>query len=106
MTDDFMKGCVCMLKEKAYKFMEKHPKLTGFAVSSVCSIAVAAPMATNALVASAEEPAANQIDTITASLVNSASTAFTDAITAITPVLCTVIGFNVVVRLVRRFIKG
>lgn len=96
-----------MLKEKAYKFMEKHPKLTGFAVSSACSLAVAAPMATNSLVASAEgEPAANQIDTVTATLVSSASSAFSNAITQITPVLCMVIGYNVVVRLVRRFIKG
>ena len=68
-----------MLKEKAYKFMEKHPKFTGFAVSSACSLAVAAPMATNALVASAEGESANQIDTVTASLVSSASSAFTKA---------------------------
>ena len=94
-----------MFKEKALKFMDKHPKLTGFAVSSVCSLAVAAPMASNALVASAEGDG-DVVSTATGLLVSSASTAFQNAVTQVTPVLCTVIGFNVVIRLVRRFIKG
>ena len=93
-----------MFKEKAIKFMEKHPKLTGFAVSTACSVPVAVTMATPSIVASADEPSV--VATATSSLVTSAQAAFTDAVTQITPVLCTVIGFNVVVRLVRRFIKG
>jgi hypothetical protein len=92
-----------MFKEKAIKFMEKHPKLTGFAVSTACSVPVAVTMATPSIVASAE---GDPVATATTSLVTSAQAAFTDAVTQITPVLCTVIGFNVVVRLVRRFIKG
>ena len=93
-----------MIKEKVYKFMEKHPKLTGFAVTSAGAVAVAVPMASTTIVACADEP--TQIESVTHSLVSSAQAAFSSAITEITPVLCTVIGFNVVVRLVRRFIKG
>ena len=93
-----------MFKEKAVDFMRKHPKLTGAAVSTVSSFALAVPLAGSSIVASADDT--DVVATATDTLVTSASTAFSDAITKVTPVLATVIGFNVVVRLVRRFIKG
>ena len=97
-----MKGCVCMFKEKAVNFMKKHPNLTGFAVTTAGSLALAIPMA-SPLVASADD---NVTQTTAQLICTSASNSFNAAVTEVTPVMCTVIGFNVLVRLVRRFVKG
>ena len=97
-------------KEKSYEFMQKHPKFTkGFIAGS----AALATIGSTGIVASAEGETGTttvgtiiDIDAVTDTLVGGASSAFQTAIGKAVPVLGAVMGFNVVVRLVRRFIKG
>lgn len=106
-----------MIKEKVLSFMEAHPKATSAVVGTMVTLGGSAAMLAPGLgiVASADDPsqasvgdAVNTISTsaISETLVNTAHGAFNTAVQDIVPVLASVIGFNVIVRLVRRFVKG
>lgn len=90
---------------KAVDFMDKHPKATKLLISGAVASSMFMPV-----VASAEGETGTEtvvdVSSITSTLVGAASDAYSGAITAVVPVIATVIGFNVVVRLVRRFVKG
>lgn len=92
---------------KAVEFMDKHPKATKLFVSGCAATTMFMPV-----VASAEGEVGSgsgttvDIDSITTTLVGAAKTAYEGAITKVVPVIGTVIAFNVVIRLVRRFVKG
>lgn len=92
---------------KAVEFMDKHPKATKLFVSGCAASTMFMPV-----VASAEGGVESgtstgvDVDSIIDTLVGSAKTAYEGSINKVVPVIATVIGFNVCVRLVRRFIKG
>lgn len=93
------------LMVKSVEFMDNHPKATKVFVSG----AAAATSLFNPIVSFAEGETpvgVVDIDSITDTLVSSASSAYNSGINKVVPVLATVMGFNVVVRLVRRFVKG
>ena len=88
---------------KAVEFIDKHPKATKLLISGAVASSMFMPV-----VASAEGETGTSVDvsSITSTLVSAASDAYEGGINAVVPVLATVMGFNVVVRLVRRFVKG
>lgn len=90
---------------KAAEFMDKHPKATKLLISGAVASSMFMPV-----VASAEGETGTStgvdVSSITSTLVTAASDAYEGGINAVVPVLATVMGFNVVVRLVRRFVKG
>lgn len=92
---------------KAAEFMDKHPKATKLLISGAVASSMFMPV-----VASAEGETGTgtgtgvDVSSITSTLVSAASDAYEGGINAVVPVLATVMGFNVVVRLVRRFVKG
>ena len=87
--------------------MDKHPKATKLFISGCAATTMFMPV-----VASAEDEVGSgtstgvDITSITTTLVNSAKDAYEGVINKVVPVIATVIGFNVVLRLVRRFVKG
>ena len=89
---------------KASEFMDKHPKASKLLISCAVASSMFMPV-----VASAEGETGTgtgvDVSSITSTLVTAASDAYEGGINAVVPVLATVIGFNVVVRLVRRFVK-
>ena len=90
---------------KVVELMDKHPKASKRIISGV--IAASCMMPTIQVFADeVTGDTQNITSTAAASLATSASDAFSGAVTTATPVLGTVIGFNVVVRLIRRFVKG
>lgn len=90
---------------KAVEFMDKHPRATKLLISGAVASSMFMPV-----VASAEGETGIgtgvDVSSITSTLVSAASDAYEGGINAVVPVLATVMGFNVVVRLVRRFVKG
>ena len=97
-----------MLKKKVFDLMEKHPKFANAASTLIISAAETAalcPVFGSGLSASADFDS-TAIDTAVESLVDSAGTSFSNGVKQVTPLLAGVITFNVIVRLVRRFVKG
>lgn len=94
------------LKKKAFDFMQAHPKATAAALDTFTAVAGGTGLgilANGGIVASADETTTS---TVADTLVTQATSAWSDATSKVVPFIGAVMGFNIVVRLVRRFAKG
>lgn len=98
------------IKTKSVEFMQKHPKLTSAAVGAGVTVGgtLALLPSENAIGAFAEGAgnASFNLDTVADSLVTTAQGAYNTGITKSMPVIGMVMGFTIVLRLIRRFVRA